>query len=247
MIHLYKSLMFRTVKNLYYWIGCLIALVVTAAVSMGIIELSSFPGLKTAADRMFFVSAAMVLYFTVFTPLFLNAEYTDGYIRNRIIAGYSQRQIFTGYVLSQMSAAVLMYVLYLIGGLIGGAGFDGNVICALLVMLFALLAYTAVVSAIAFRCRNTVVLMVISIMLFNMCFNCVMFGNAIMMLMSDSPAVKVGAICYNINVLGQWFCLTGLADDYVNPGAAVQILLSLAVTAAVYIFANLGLSKRDLQ
>ena len=246
MIHLYKSLMFRTVKNLYYRIGCLIALVVTAAASMGIIELP-FPGLKTAADRMFFVSAAMVLYFTVFTPLFLNAEYTDGYIRNRIIAGYSQRQIFTGYVLSQMSAAVLMYVFYLIGGLIGGSGLDRNVIYALLVMFFALLAYTAVVSAIAFRCRKTVVLMVISIMLFNMCFNCVMFGNAIMMLMSDKPAVKVGAICYNINALGQWFCLTGLADDYVNPGAQVQILLSLAVTAAAYIVANIGLSKRDLR
>lgn len=246
MLHLYISFMFRVVKNMYYRIGCLIALVVTAAATTGMIDFP-FPGLKTAADRMFFVSAAMVLYFTVFTPLFMNAEYTDGYIRNRIIAGYSQRQIFAGCVLSQMSAALLMYVLYLIGGLIGGAGFGSQFICTLLIMLFALLAYTAVVSAIAFRCRKTVALMVISILLFNLCFNCVMFGNAIMMLLDGKPAAKVGAICYNINTLGQWFCLTGLADDYVNPGAPVQIFISLAVTAAACLLANLGLAKRDLQ
>ena len=244
MKNLYKATMYRIFKNIYFIGGCVIALVVTLAVTGGFY---TFPFLMEKPEelRMIFVGAAMVLFFSMFPPLFINPDYIDGCIRNRIIAGYSQKQVYISHVLAQLSAMTIMFLCYLIGGIIGGASLNASSLVAVIVLFVAVMSYTVLTATAAFRLKKLIASMLTTMLLFNLCFNMVLFGNAILSALKDT-AFKIGSVLYNVNALGQWFCLTGFVDDGVNPGAGIQILLSLIVIAAALIWGLSGLDKRDL-
>ncbi len=244
MKNLYKATMYRIFKNIYFIGGCVIALVVTLAITGGFY---TFPFLmeKNEEIRMVFVGAAMVLFFSMFPPLFINPDYADGCIRNRIIAGYSQKQVYVSHVLAQLSAMAIMFLCYLTGGIIGGASLNASSTPAILILFVGVMAYTVLTATAAFRLRKIITSMLTTMILFNLCFNMLLFGNAILSMLKDT-AFRIGEVIYNINVLGQWFSLTGFADDGVNPGAGIQILLSLIVIVAALVWGMSGLDKRDL-
>ena len=244
MKNLYKAHLMRLINNKVYLGGCLIALIATCFTAAGQIP---FPVISrfTPEMRMIFAGAAMFLYFALFPAIFINPDYTDGVIRNRIILGYGQDKIFYSFLLVQITAVVMMFLCYVIGGLIGGAMISGEILVYLFVLLSALIAYTALITAVSFRCRKLVSLIVFCMVIFNGCFNCVLFGNAIMMLLTGTAA-KIGSIFYNINGLGQWFCMLGLGDDTIHPGAGIQVLLSLIVFIVSCVFGAAGIRKRDL-
>ena len=244
MKNLYKANLYRMIKRPDYLLGCVIALVVTCAITSGAY---AFPFLaaKTADIRMLFTGAAMVLFFSIFPPLFINPEYADGCIRNRIIAGFSQRQVYLSHLLSMVSAMTFMFICYLIGGLIGGAAFEAKTLEALFVLFIAVCAYAVLAATVSFRFRKIIASMLTTMLIFNVCFNGLLFGNAILSILNGA-ALRVGAVIYNINALGQWFCLTGYADDVANPGSGIQILLSLMIMVISFVFGMAGLDKRDL-
>ena len=248
MLRLYKAYMARFLQNVFFLGGCVIALVVTFAVTSNRIV---FPFLEDLdpSRRMFFVTAAMVAFFTIFVPVFSNMEYTDGVIRNKMIPGFSQKQIFFSQYLSYVSLALIMWLCYLIGGIAGGANPFGEYLTANLVFLVALMSFISVVLMLSFRVTKTVVIIIIAGMMFSASFNMVLFGNLILMIASDSGnavAELIAALIYNVNTLGQWFALSGFADDYANPGTPLQILLSLMVILLMTVLGTLGLKKRDL-
>lgn len=248
MINLYRSNMSRFLKNIYFIGGCIIAFTVTLAVASGSFV---FPFLTGASPSMrtFFVSAAMVVYFTVFIPVYTSAEYSDGVIRNKIIAGFSQTQIICSLYLSYISLALIMWACYIAGGMLGGAAPFGDFASANLAILVALMSFIAILMVLSFRLKKTVSVVIAAGVLFTVSFNMVLFGNLILMLLSDSgngAAAYVASLVYNVNVLGQWFSLTGLADDVANPGIAAQLLISLCCIIAALLIGNLGLNKRDI-
>ncbi len=247
MLRLYKANMAR-LANLYFTGGCIIALTVTYAVTENIIM---FPFLAEvgSARRMFFISAAMIAFFTIFIPVFVNAEYTDGTIRNKMIMGHSQRTIFLSLYLSYASLAAVMWLCYIIGGMAGGASALGEYAAENIVMLISLLAYIAVILMFSFRIRNTVAVVVMAGVLFFLSTNMVLFGNLFLMLASRSgnkTAEYVMSLIYNVNTLGQWFSLSGFADDCANPGNAVQILISLTIITLMLLAGIKSLKKRDV-
>lgn len=58
-------------------------------------------------------------YVALFTCLHLGRDYTDGIIRNKIIAGHSRFKIYGSYMLSQMAASTFFSVIYILSGLLG--------------------------------------------------------------------------------------------------------------------------------
>lgn len=72
-------------------------------------------------------------------------------------------------------------------------------------------------------------------------------GNALLSFVLKGAAKQVGVIIYNMTVFGQWFSGTGLADDYINPGRFLQMVISIVVTLAMMLIATAGLDKRDLK
>ena len=248
MIKLYKAYMTRFIKSIYFIGGCIIALAVTYAVTGNIMAVPFLVESETAV-RMFFVTAAMVAYFTVFIPVFTGAEYSDGTIRNKIVAGFSQRQIFFSLYLAYVSLALIMWICYIIGGIAAGADPFGRYAAENIVMLFAVMAYIAFMQAVAFRLTKMAAVVIAAGFTFMACFNMVMFGNAILMVLYDGEHYTAGyiaALIYNVNALGQWFSNTGFSDDYANPGTFVQLLLSAVMTLLMFVIGTSGLKKRDV-
>ena len=244
MIRLYKANMARFLTSIYFIGGCIIALTVTYAVTCNLIE---FPFLadREISSRMFFVTAAMVGYFTVFVPVFTNSEYSDGVIRNKMIAGFTQKEILFSFFLSYASLAVIMWIFYMIGGMLGGADPFGAYLVPNVIFLVALFGFIAVILVLSFRLTKTVAAVIAAGLLFQTCFSMVMFGNVLLMVTEGKFGI-FPAVVYNVNVLGQWFSLSGFADDCADPGAIVQLIISLCVMAVTAMIGTYRLEKRNV-
>ena len=55
---------------------------------------------------MLFVSVAMVLFFSIYIPVYTSTEYSDGILKNRIIAGHSQKDCFIAAVLLMLMIVI---------------------------------------------------------------------------------------------------------------------------------------------
>ena len=250
MLNIYKANLHKLIKNIYFIGGCIIALAVTYAFTSGIVNFP--PVSKYGPETVFlFVSAAMVFFFAIFTPMFVCAEYTDGVIRNRILAGHTQKNDSLAMILAMISALLIMSLFYIAGGIIGcisaGSQISGKTVLLVFVDILAYCGFTALIAATSYRIKNYIGAFVFGFMLFVMAYNCVMFGNAILMVFADSSAFKPLACLYNVNALGQWFSNTPLVDDFVNPGAAAQIIMSVAVLVLSFFIGIAGIEKRDLK
>ena len=245
MFDLYKANMMRLVRNPFYRFGCVAALVITFIFTSGVVTL---PFLASADKEiiMFFMSAAMVAYFTVFVPLFTNPEYSDGVIRNKVLSGRMQTEIYLSYLLTHLSAAVIMWICYMLGGIFGGAN-PFRYFAANLVILIAVFNYIATMMVVAFRIKKIIVVVIGVAVIFNTCFDCVMMGNFVLMVTEGKPhAQYMMALLYNVNALGQWFSHTGFSDDVANPGVPAQIILSAVVIAVMTLVGLCRLNKRDI-
>ena len=243
MINIYKANIIRNLKNVLYLAGLFIALAVTFIVSSKTF-VPDFLEKYEPEQCMLFVSVAMVLFFSVYIPVYSSAEYTDGVLKNRVIAGHSQKDCFFAMVLSNMSTVTLMALVYVIAGLIAGVKV-GTILANITAILFALLGYTVLITAISFTGKKMITNIVICIVLFEMCFNWMLFGNAALAF-SEGTLFKVFQILYNITPVGQWFANTAFADSYANPGTLIQILISALIAALSILFAVAKVSKRDI-
>lgn len=244
MINLYKANMSRLFHNILYIAGCVIAITATAAFTAGMVH-NPYIDRMGEESRMILISAAMIAFFTIFIPIFTNPEYTDGSIRNKIVSGYSQKQVYMSYLLCHFTAAAVMWLFYMIGGIIGGARPDGRILVTNIIILFAVLSYISFLMIIALRLKKMVIVAILSILTLNMSYSSVMFGNAILTIMEDESR-KIGAVIYNISSLGQWFANTGFADDFANPGLHIQLMVSVALILFTTAIGTLAINKRDL-
>lgn len=244
MTNLYKANTKRLFHNLLYIAGCVIAIVATALFTAGMMHNSYFDRLGEET-RMLFISAAMVAFFTIFVPIFTNPEYADGCIRNKIVMGYTQKQIYMTYLLSHFTAAFVMWLFYMAGGIIGGARLNVKTLLINIVILFAVFSYISLLLIISLRLKKMVTVVILSILVLNVNYTCVMFGNALLT-RTKGTSRKIGAIIYNIPSLGQWFSHSGFADDFTNPGMLIQLNISLIIILVTTLLGTLAINKRDL-
>ena len=245
MKNLYITNMRKLVKSKFYIAGLIIALVATF---LFVADMLGFGGIfdsMTKAERMHFIGAAIVAFFTIYTPLFVCEEYTEGSIKNKIISGFTQKKIFLGGLLTQISALFIMWLVYIVSGIAAGARPGGNQIGSSIITLIAMFAYVTLIYSISFRLSKPIRSTILSFIILNVSFNMITFGN-LMIMVFKGAALKIASVIYNICVLGQWFVYTGLGDPEANPGAVIQLLISIMI---VTISVLAGLSKintRDL-
>ena len=214
MFDLYKANVVRMVKNIFFIGGCIIAFIVTFGVttSVAILDTGSVEG------NMIFVSAAMIVYFTAFVPAFTNAEYSDGVIRNKMVAGKTQIEIYDNIPSSILPNTVI---------------------------LFAVCNYIATMMLVAFRVRKMVPAFIFTAIIFSLTYNAVLIGNFIIMI-STEKMLPFTSMLYNISALGPWFVLSGYSDPEANPGIVVQLIISLAVIVLTTLAGTFRLNKRDI-
>ncbi len=247
MINLYKANMKRITGNFIFIGGCVIAFLATFVFTANLIGMRGRFEDYGPDRRMFFISIAMMIFFTIFVPLYTNHEYRYGVIRNKIAAGFSQRQVYFSHLFGHLTALVIMMASYLLGGILGGARDFGKMAVLSLVLIFALSGYIATMMLISFRILKVVVLSIAAFLILEVSYTGTMIGNALIAFVLKGTAKQIGIVVYNMTVFGQWFTGTGLADDYINPGRPQQIIISAVVILIMVFLTVHGLEKRDLK
>ena len=137
----------RISKSIFFWIIAAISFiwpVITAGFYRLILTLDLFsdeiqfvPLSVTQDQRLYYtwiISVAFMTSLSIFVALFtclhVGRDYTDGIVRNKIIAGHSRTAIYFSYVITQMCAHVVLSLIYILSAFLGltitGIGVDTN-------------------------------------------------------------------------------------------------------------------------
>lgn len=247
MINLYKSNMRRLSRNPLFIGGLAIAFLATLAFTSNMIGLTGRFAAIENEERMFFISIAMMGFFTVFVPLFTNVEYGNGVIRNKLVAGYSIKQVFYSHLLAHASALFLMSAIYMLAGILGGAKISGSMLLKNTVLFFALCAYISVMLLLSIRVKKAVALIGYVFLVLMFSYSGVMIGNAIVSFVLKGSAKTMGVIIYNTIAFGQWFANLWFSSEEMNPGNATQLAISAAMIFATVFLGAFRLDKKDIK
>ena len=178
----------RIAKSVFFWIVAaysfiwpvLTALFYRAIMSLDLEDGIKFTQINLGTDEIRFltwmIAAAFLTELPKFTALFtclhLGRDYTDGIVRNKIIAGHSRASIYGSYMISQIAASVVLCVIYIFSALFGlavsGIGVDVNggemfARFAVAIIVFLVMTATFSVLAVIFRRRAVPVILCIII------------------------------------------------------------------------------------
>lgn len=243
MIHLMKANLIRLFHNIYFGTGCIIAVAATAWFSACGNRFTVFHA-DTPGELMILISAAMLGFFATFSTIFINVEYSDGVIRNKIIAGHSQTEIYLSHLVTQAFAAVVMNVCWILGGLLGGAKMDAFLLRYLVIILFAEFAFVSLLTLCGMRIKKKMCAGVIGVFLFYLLFQGVMIGNAVVSF-SDGMFHKVAKIVYHLPPLGQWFSHIYVCEPEFRFTLAVEVSLSLVCCLVCTLSGIFRIGKRE--
>ena len=247
MKNIYRANMYRILKNWIYILGCIIAIVATFVFTANTIGVSERFEKMGCDGRMIFISLAMMAYFTIFVPLNTNAEYRDGTIRNKLVAGLSQKEIYLGILFSHITSLAIMEACYFIAGIVGGAKISVDLLTKSFIMFLSIAAYISVLEMIAMRVKKTVLVAILAFLILYLTDNIVMIGNFLLAFVLKGKSFVIGRIIYNISTMGQWINMIGMADKRNNPGYGVLIIISLSIILISVLLGTLGINKRDLK
>lgn len=235
----------RLSKNIYYIAGCVLAV----AVTYWILATRPIPQFVNheAGNIAIFVSAAIILYFSIFCGLFCGNENEDGILRNKVMVGHSQLEVYFSNYITLVIAAIGMMICWLIGAIAGGAALNSKLLEYLFIAFLYNAAYIAIIQAIVFRAKKQVTGVVISFGVFYMLMNAVLMGNFFYMITDGNAALqRIVMVLYNMSAIGQCFART----DFTDPGLAdgfVQVAASILVFTVATFLGTLGLKKRDIK
>lgn len=195
---------------------------------------------------MIFVSAAIVLFFSFFTPLFVGTEYADGVIRNKMIAGHSQLTIYLADYITMIFAMLMMMGFWFFGGLAGGAKITGNLLSYIAVAVCYNMAYLAIMMAISFRMKHKIWSTIVCMGVFYVSTNLALIGN-MFLAFSEGQMLRIMKVFYHCNLLGQYFMHLGFSGEREMLGNGIQILISGVIFAIAYLAGTMELNHRDVK
>ena len=178
----------RISKSVFFWIiagfsiiwPILTALFYRLMMSLDLSDGIRFQDIDLGTDEVRFLTWLIAVAFmtelpkfiALFTCLHIGRDYTDGIVRNKIIAGHSRGAIYGSYMITQIIASVVLCVIYIFSALLGlavsGIGVDLNggemfVRFAVAIVVFLVMTVTFVVLAVIFRKRALPVILCILI------------------------------------------------------------------------------------
>ncbi|MCR4557714.1 MAG: ABC transporter permease [Saccharofermentans sp.] len=178
----------RIAKSVFFWIVAaysfvwpvIVALFYRAVMSIDLSEGIKFNPVDLDADSVTFLTWMLSVAFltelpkfiALFTCLHLGRDYTDGIVRNKIIAGHSRLSIYCSYLITQIAASVVLCVIYILSSLFGlavsgiGVNVNGGEMFARFavgIVVFLVMTVTFSVLSLMFRKRALPVILCILI------------------------------------------------------------------------------------
>lgn len=126
----------------------------------------------TALESCYFNLMPMIgIFFSVFISLFLGTEYSEGTIRNKLISGHTRTDIYLSNYVTCLVGTEFIYVLFLIGGLVGIPFFGiwkapiSQIIIYTVIGFFITASLTAILNMLSMLSTNKAATAVLSIVL----------------------------------------------------------------------------------
>lgn len=126
----------------------------------------------TALESCYFNLMPMIgFFFSVFISLFLGTEYSEGTIRNKLISGHTRTDIYLSNYVTCLVGTEFIYVLFLIGGLVGIPFFGiwkapiSQIIIYTVIGFFITASLTAILNMLSMLSTNKAATAVLSIVL----------------------------------------------------------------------------------
>lgn len=205
----------RLFKDKALWL----AIGVTLVLSLGV-SLTNAPEVlewKKAGDDVglehFYYNLAPILglVFAAVTSLFLGTEYSDGTLRNKLIAGHSRSSVFLSMFMASALGCIFITAVFLIGGLPGlyyfkgfDFGWDGYALTAIALVCSAML-FASIFTATSLLISNKAVSAVASLIIW---FALLFAGSSLVNLLAAKPTTVDYAL-----VNGEWVA----GEPYPNP------------------------------
>lgn len=165
----------RLWRNKVFWIGMAAMLVLSVFIMLtGTANAAAMRAagvVRTLDDYYFQLAPVIGIFFAVFTGLFIGTEYSEGTMRNKIIAGRTRREVYLSNFIVCLAAGECYVAAWLIGGLAGipfvGAWKIGVqwLLLYILIALFFTAALAGIFTLLCMLCSNKAIAVVIAILL----------------------------------------------------------------------------------
>jgi len=172
MTNLLRADFFRLRRDRSFWICIAAVLIMSAGMVFywcwdDVVTLDSIKGL----EYYYFLTVVLLgLFQSVFGCLFLNTEYGEGTVRNKLSVGHTRREVYLSHFFTIEIASLLMVLLWAVGGCVGipfagiwQFGFDGLAFYILVIVAFSTV-YAAAITFIGVLCtgRSAIILTILA-------------------------------------------------------------------------------------
>lgn len=152
MIRLLNANLARLFKSVLFWVSTIgMAAFGVFACVMRYIQIKKeleggydideqYMSIYNSSDSFLFAGSVYIMFaIAVFVTLFIGTEYSDGTIRNKLIAGFSRTQIYLSNMITSAIAGIIMQVAYVaVTYCIGGMILDNHYLTAKEIALYTL-------------------------------------------------------------------------------------------------------------
>ena len=245
MLSVLKANLNRLFKNKFFIAGCILAAAITTYfVKNGETILAMhFRGGEGALQL---ISIGVIMFISIFAPIFQSAEYTNGTIRNKIAMGKKQSEVYAAHFITMSVASAAITICWLLGGVIGGIKINAWIITYTIRLLFSMVAYSSFMTFIGMRFRKIVTSASLGVLAFQGAFSSIII---IFMIAGRALGTAFGTIMRifgNSLALGRWFANSQLSDPEMNVNVSVSIIISLVMAVIYYVIGTYKINKRDL-
>lgn len=246
MLNIIKANLSRLFKNKFFIAGCILAVVITIYFidQAEIILDMHFRSIEKAHQL---ISIGVIMFISIFAPVFQSVEYTNGVIRNKVAMGYKQSEIYAAHLITMIAASLTIILCWIVGGLVAGVPVSSWLITYSVRLFFSMIAYSSFMTFIGMRFRKVATSASLGIVAFQGAFTATII---IFMFVSRTWQTLLGKILVivgNGSALGRWFANSQLSDPEINTSMIVSIIISLVMAVIYYMIGSFRINKRDLQ
>ncbi len=175
MNRLFGANLTRLWKNKCFWlcVGGMFVYIVVYMVSRCQTALVDMTDGEKNLEKYYFQSASVIgLFCAVFSTIFLSREYSDGTVRNKVVAGHTRKNIYLSHLAVTFLASLLMLLVGMAAALVGipvlgvwkmGTGW---LFMYLLITVMATLAFCAIDTMLNILIQNRAFCAVLTILVF---------------------------------------------------------------------------------
>ena len=248
MKNIFMAHMGRLLKQKFFIAGMVLAFVITYRVTANAGGMDILHNISTDFDFSLLASLGIPAFFSVFTPLFLSAEYKGGTIRNKLICGKSRSSIYFATLITMTVAMLMMTAVWAAAALISAKTLPdaGFIVASIVKIILYNTANLAFLVLICMNITNEGAVTAIDFMSFQFSFTAVLMMQMIMG-MTSSGAGKVIAYIINLIPIGQWLSISAIGDESTHIPGAAQLILSVIMIVLISVYGSRMFAKKDIK